>query len=53
MLGLICKDFNVANIKFLEGVIMDYCEIKKREPPSAKLQKLYKTYQMEIKYLKI
>lgn len=28
MLGLVCNDFNVANIKFLEGVIMDYCEIK-------------------------
>lgn len=28
MLGLLCSDFTVANIKFLEGVIMAYCEIK-------------------------
>lgn len=31
MWGLVCNDFKVANIKFLEGVIMDYCEIKKKK----------------------
>lgn len=39
MLGLVYKDFEVANIKILEGAIMDLCEIKKREQTPAKLQK--------------